>query len=374
MKRLLALLLSIGVGASQARATDIIQAGITGSVSQCIDLFILDDTATDGSGLTGLTSATAGTCSYRRDNAAAPVNLTLVAGTVGTFTSSGFVEVDPTDQPGVYQLCLPNAAVATGVKSVTAMCKGAASAAPVTKLVLLSPSVTVDVMNASVNVASVDTGAIQEIDFAPTNLFGTGSTTSALQLAAGETSNDISGQSICVTSGAASKTCRPIVTPGGYNTTTKVATVSPAFTNAPANGDGYSIGNYVSSGGGGSCPTAADIWAYATRTLSAGAISLTSFASDVMVFPVKTAQSATTAQVVLANSETFGDNTLNNNNSVYIFSSTSGIKQNSCIKTYTASSKVATLVTPFKMAPSGTVKYVVLPTPNCNLSLYPSGH
>jgi len=101
-----------------------------GATSVILDIAILDnalfaDTETQG-GLTGLVFNTASlTCYYHRDTAAAAVAVTLVTMTVGTFTSSGFKEIDATNMPGKYQLCLPDAAFASGAKSVSVTLKGA---------------------------------------------------------------------------------------------------------------------------------------------------------------------------------------------------------------------------------------------------------
>lgn len=104
---------------------------VKGSTSVILDLFIQDSSSTTGAGLTGLVFNTAGiTCYYHRNTAASAVAVTLVTMTVGTFTSSGFKEVDATNMPGVYQLCLPDAAFATGADSVSAILKGAANMVP----------------------------------------------------------------------------------------------------------------------------------------------------------------------------------------------------------------------------------------------------
>ncbi len=68
------------------------------------------------------------TCYYHINTAAATVAVTLVTMTMGTFTSSGFVEMDPTNMPGMYQLCVPNAAYVSG-QSVTIFLQGAANMA-----------------------------------------------------------------------------------------------------------------------------------------------------------------------------------------------------------------------------------------------------
>ncbi len=105
---------------------------VQGATSEILEVFIQSAAglATTGIGLTGLTSASAGlTCYYHINTAAAPVAVSLVTMTVGTFTTSGFKEVDSANMPGVYQLCLPNTAYASG-KTVTALLKGATDMVP----------------------------------------------------------------------------------------------------------------------------------------------------------------------------------------------------------------------------------------------------
>jgi hypothetical protein len=105
---------------------------VKGSTSQILEIFIQDSSSTTGAGLTGLTNASSGlVCYYHRNTAAAGVAVSLVTMTVGTFTSSGFKEVDSANLPGCYQLCLPDAAFATGADGVIASLKGATNMAPV---------------------------------------------------------------------------------------------------------------------------------------------------------------------------------------------------------------------------------------------------
>jgi hypothetical protein len=105
---------------------------VKGATSQILEIFIQDSSSTTGAGLTGLTNASSSlVCYYHRNTAAAAVAVSLVTMTVGTFTSSGFKEVDATNLPGVYQLCLPDAAFATGADGVIASLKGATNMAPV---------------------------------------------------------------------------------------------------------------------------------------------------------------------------------------------------------------------------------------------------
>jgi hypothetical protein len=79
-----------------------------------------------GMGLTGLAFNTAGLVfSYTRALAVRTA-ITLATQTVtGAYSSGGFVEVDATNQPGLYRLDLPNAAIATGVDEVTITWTGA---------------------------------------------------------------------------------------------------------------------------------------------------------------------------------------------------------------------------------------------------------
>src|SRR5574343_331826 len=73
---------------------------------------------TDGGGKTGL-AHTDVTASYVREGGTRTA-ITLAAGTAGDAYSSGkWAEVDATNMKGVYQLHIPNAALATGVDRVT---------------------------------------------------------------------------------------------------------------------------------------------------------------------------------------------------------------------------------------------------------------
>lgn len=105
-----------------------IKAGTTSYIAQ---VFIQDSSSTTGAGLTGLTNATSGlTAYYHRDTDTTATAISLVTMTVGTFTSSGFKEIDSTNMPGWYQLCPPNAAIASGAKSCGIHLKGATNMAP----------------------------------------------------------------------------------------------------------------------------------------------------------------------------------------------------------------------------------------------------
>jgi hypothetical protein len=101
------------------------------ATSRIWQIFIADSSSTTGAGLTGLTNASASlTAYYHRDTDTTATAISLVTMTVGTFTSSGFKEIDATNMPGWYQFCPPNAAIASGAKSCAFLLKGATNMAP----------------------------------------------------------------------------------------------------------------------------------------------------------------------------------------------------------------------------------------------------
>ena len=102
-----------------------------GSASVLVDVFIQDSGSSVGAGKTGLLYNSAGlTWYYHRDSASSATQVTLATMTVGTWASGGFKEVDATNMPGVYQLGIPDAALAEGAKNVSMLLKGASGMAP----------------------------------------------------------------------------------------------------------------------------------------------------------------------------------------------------------------------------------------------------
>lgn len=98
---------------------------LAGATSEIWQIFIQDKTSTTGAGLPGLVFNTATlTAYYHRDTDTTATAIVLVTMTVGTFTSSGFKEIDATNMPGWYQFCPPNAALAAGAKSCGIHLKG----------------------------------------------------------------------------------------------------------------------------------------------------------------------------------------------------------------------------------------------------------
>ena len=103
-----------------------------GTTSKLVQIFIMDTSQTDGSGLTGLAYDTGSlTAYYYRDADAVAVEISLITMTAGTWASGGFIEIDATNLPGWYQVGLPDAAIVTSAASVGVALKGAADMAPV---------------------------------------------------------------------------------------------------------------------------------------------------------------------------------------------------------------------------------------------------
>lgn len=104
---------------------------LAGTTSKRLKVFIQDSSVTTGAGLTGLVFNTASlTGYYIREGDASATAITLATATLGTWASGGFIVVDGTNMPGLYELDIPNAAIAAGAKSVVIMLKGATNMSP----------------------------------------------------------------------------------------------------------------------------------------------------------------------------------------------------------------------------------------------------
>lgn len=104
-----------------------------GDTSNILQVFVQDSSSTTGAGLAGLAFNTSGlTAYYHRDVDTTATAITLATMTVGTFTSSGFKEIDATNMPGWYQFCPPDTALAatSTPHSVGFHLKGATNMAP----------------------------------------------------------------------------------------------------------------------------------------------------------------------------------------------------------------------------------------------------
>lgn len=102
-----------------------------GATSKLIHIFVQDSSQTVIKGLTGLAYNSSGlTCYYLIEGASASVAVTLATATLGTWATGGFVVVDGTNMPGLYEFSIPNLALASG-KSVKFYFQGATNMSPV---------------------------------------------------------------------------------------------------------------------------------------------------------------------------------------------------------------------------------------------------
>jgi hypothetical protein len=102
---------------------------LAGSTSESVPIFVRNSSVTTGAGLSGLTSATSGlVAEYRRQGQSSFTAITLSAGTLGTWSSGGFVAAG--SLAGRYELGVPNAAIAPGAEWVEIWLSGAANMVP----------------------------------------------------------------------------------------------------------------------------------------------------------------------------------------------------------------------------------------------------
>jgi hypothetical protein len=101
-----------------------------GTTSLSLPVIVYDNTSTTGAGLSGLTHSTSGlVLEYRRSGQSSWTSVTLVSKTLGTYTSGGIVASG--SRAGRYEVDIPDAAVAAGVRMVEMCLRGAASMHPV---------------------------------------------------------------------------------------------------------------------------------------------------------------------------------------------------------------------------------------------------
>lgn len=102
------------------------------STSRIEYVFIGDNTSASGSGLTGLLYNSSGLVSHYLRPAGTATTISLATQTItGSYSSGGFVEVDPLRMPGIYRFDVPNAVFATGVDKAIVMMSGASNMIPV---------------------------------------------------------------------------------------------------------------------------------------------------------------------------------------------------------------------------------------------------
>jgi hypothetical protein len=100
-----------------------------GSVAVMETVFVEDSSSATGAGLSVAYNSSGMTCEWRREGDASWTAVTLVGGTVGTFTSGSLVASG--SLTGRMQFCPPNAALAAGAKSVEVWLYGVTNMLPV---------------------------------------------------------------------------------------------------------------------------------------------------------------------------------------------------------------------------------------------------
>jgi hypothetical protein len=102
-----------------------------GSTSNILQIFIQDSSSSLGAGLVSVRASSASfTAFYHRDVDTTATSISLTTMTIGTFTSSGFAEIDQTNMPGWYQFCPPSSCFAASAKNVGIHLKGVTNMAP----------------------------------------------------------------------------------------------------------------------------------------------------------------------------------------------------------------------------------------------------
>lgn len=152
--------------------------GVKPGTTSLIQLvFIRDSSVTTGAGKTGLAYNTSSLTAYYARPGATATAITLVTQTVtGAYSSGGFVEVDATNWPGLYRLDVPDAAIATGVRSVAILLKGAANMEPCPLEIDLTSDANIVAINANAtaalnlyhNTASMKLCTVTNAGFSPT--------------------------------------------------------------------------------------------------------------------------------------------------------------------------------------------------------------
>lgn len=100
---------------------------LAGSTSVRLQVFLRDSSVSYDKGKTGLAYNTASLVAYYfRDGDTTPTAITIVTATVGTWASGGFKEISSAHMPGMYEIGIPHAVIASGAKWVTVEIKGAA--------------------------------------------------------------------------------------------------------------------------------------------------------------------------------------------------------------------------------------------------------
>ena len=191
-----------------------------GTTSKDVNILIQDSSVSTGAGKTGIAYNTSGlTAYYHRQGSNAATAITLATKTLGTLATGGFVEVSSANMPGLYELGIPDAALASGATWVVIMLFGVANMAPVTLEIELTAwdnqNATTGGLSALPNAAAAANGGLPTVD-----------ANNAVKLQSGTGSNQISLSSGLVTLAGVTHTGAVIPTVTTTTTATNVTTVN----------------------------------------------------------------------------------------------------------------------------------------------------
>jgi len=233
-----------------------------GATSKSIDVLLRK--TSDNTALTGIAYNTAGNIASYHRQGGSRVAITLATQTVtGAYSSGGFVEIDATNQPGLYRLDVPDAAFAAGADYVTITMVTTSGYVFHERFWLTADDLFSDYRSGVVRSGVAQSG---------------GSTTTIKLDASASAIDDYYKNCLILTNIAAVSGTVSDMAWGycvAYNGTTKVATVAGAWTNggSPTTGDTFTI--FAGAGG----LTGADIAdAIAARNYRGGANSSPTFA------------------------------------------------------------------------------------------------
>ncbi|MDB5057285.1 MAG: 15, gp15 [Chloroflexi bacterium] len=192
------------------------------------------------SGVIPTLSAVGLVCYYIRQNASASVAVPLVNSVLGTYQSGGFVAVP--NMPGVYELGIPNAAIAAGANSVVLEIYGATNLSPYPMEIQLDATDNQNAVNGGMtslpNAAAGSAGGLDTPIAAAGLAQAGGANTITLAAGAIATDNYYRGATVEIFSGTGAGQARIITS---YVGATKVATLGRNWAVQPDNTSVYAV-------------------------------------------------------------------------------------------------------------------------------------
>lgn len=375
----------------------------TGTTSYLARVFIQDSSSTTGAGLTGLVFNSSGLVCYRArddDGNAGGTAMTLVTATRGTWTSLGFVEKDATNLPGVYEFGVPNAALASGSKTVLIMFKGATNMAQTVLEIELTATSNQDAVrggmtalpNANAEAAGglytrgsgagqINQPANGQIDANTVKVSGTAQTArdigASVLLSAGTGTGQLDftsgvvkanlaqilGTALTETAGqiaAAFKQFFNIASPTSTMNLITGVTTATNLTNAPTAGDlTATMKASVTTAATAATPTAAAVTG-SVGSVASGGINRASFAADTGLQSIRsnTAQAGAAGTLTLdASASATADFYVN---CILYLTGGTGVGQARFITAYNGTTKVATVNSNWKTTPDATTTFAVM--------------